>query len=83
MLTALARERFGSGYDPATGIVRFATPQVLRNGLREIPLSRLGDPHVEFFARVNPGYVRGDELVCLCPLTGANQTPAARRLLAL
>jgi len=38
---------------------------------------------VEFFARVNPGYVRGDELVCLCPLTGANQTPAARRLLAL
>ena len=83
MLTALARERFGSGYDPATGIVRFATPQVLRNGLREIPLSRLGDPHVEFFARVNPGYVRGDELVCLCPLTGANQTPAARKLLAL
>jgi hypothetical protein len=83
MLDALARERFGGGYDPATGIVRFATPQVLRNGLREIPPNRLGDPHVDFFARVNPGYARGDELVCLCPLTGANQTRAARRLLAL
>jgi hypothetical protein len=83
MLTALARERFGSRYDPATSIVRFATPQVLRDGLREIPANRFGDPHVDFFARVNPGHARGDELVCLCPLTGANQTPAGRKLLEL
>lgn len=83
MLIALARERFGGRYDPATGIVRFAAPQVLRNGFGEITPSRLGNPHVDFFARVNPGHARGDELVCLCPLTRANQTSAGRKLVAL
>ena len=83
ILIALAGEQFGSRYDPATGIVRFAEPQVLGNGLKEIPPNRLGDPHVDFFARVNPGHARGDELVCLCPLTRANQTRAGRKLLTL
>jgi hypothetical protein len=83
ILTVLAGERFGDRYDSATGIVRFAEPQMLRNGLKEIPPNRLGDPHVDFFVRVNPGYARGDELVCLCPLTRANQTPAGRKLLTL
>ena len=83
LLCELARERFGQQYDPATGIVRVAAPQVLRGELREIPVSRLTNRHVEFFARANPGHVRGDELVCLCPLTSANQTLAGRRLVAL
>ena len=83
LLCELAHERFGQHYDPATGIVRIAAPQVLRAGLREIPASRLTDRHVEFFARANPGHGRGDELVCLCPLAPANQTPAGRRLVAL
>jgi hypothetical protein len=83
LLIALARERFDGRYDPASGILRLAAPQVLRDGLQEIPTSRLGNPHVDFFARVNPGHARGDELVCLCPLTPANQTPAGRKLAAL
>jgi hypothetical protein len=83
ILIAMASERFGRRYDPAAGIVRLAAPQVLRNGLAEIPPSRLGNPHVQFFARVNPGHARGDELACLCPLTRANQTPAGCKLAAL
>jgi hypothetical protein len=81
LLETLARERFGSRYD--NGIVRFASPQVLRNGLKEIPPSRLDDPHVKFFAERNRGHAQGDELVCLCPLVAANQTAAGRRLVAL
>jgi hypothetical protein len=81
LLDTLARERCGSRY--ADGLVRFDAPQVLRNGLKEIPPNRLTDPHVAFFAQANPGHDRGDELVCLCPLTPANQTPAGRRLVAL
>lgn len=76
----LAGERFGSSYDPATGIVRFAAPQVLRNGLGGIPPSRLDNPHVAFFARANPGHARGDELVCLTDLSDANLTPAGLRM---
>ena len=83
LLEALARERFNGHYDPALGIARLAAPQILRNGLKEIPANRMADPHVAFFAQINPGHVQGDELVCLCPLTAANQTPVGRRLVKL
>jgi hypothetical protein len=83
LLDALAKERFGKQFDASNGLVRFAAPQVLRNGLKEIPPSRLIDPHVKFFAQANIDHAHGDELVCLCPLTQANQTPAGRRLVAL
>ncbi|HUJ71987.1 MAG TPA: hypothetical protein VLZ30_07065 [Verrucomicrobiae bacterium] len=83
LLDKLACERFGQQYNPVDGIVRLTAPQVLRNGLNEVPPSRLVNPHVEFFTRANPGHGGGDELVCLCPLTPENQTPAGRRLVKL
>jgi len=79
LMERLAGERFGACYDPASGIVRFAEPQVLRDGLAGIPERRLADPHVAFFARANPGHARGDELVCLAELSDANLTAAGRR----
>ena len=78
----LASERFGPRYDPATGIVRLDHPQRLRGGLAGIPVGRGDDPHVAFFAARNPGYARGDELVCVTELTPANLTPAGRRMAA-
>ncbi|HSK76524.1 MAG TPA: hypothetical protein VLQ45_08695, partial [Thermoanaerobaculia bacterium] len=80
LLDFLARERFGARFSPETGIVRFSEPQVLREGLEEIPEGRLGDPHVAFFLERNPGWVRGDELVCLTELAEGNLTPAGRRM---
>jgi hypothetical protein len=74
----LARERFGALYD--SGIVRFPAPQVLREGLDEVPEGRLRDPHVAFFLEANPGWVCGDELVCVTELTEGNLTPAGRRM---
>jgi hypothetical protein len=38
-----------------------------------------GRPEVRFFLAANPGYVRGDELLCLCRLAPDNLTPIARR----
>jgi hypothetical protein len=77
---ALAEDRFGSLFDPGTGVVRFPEPQVLRPGLAGIPAARLADPHVAFFARANPGHGAGDELVCLTELAESNLTPAGRRM---
>ena len=76
----LARERFGSSYDEAAGIVRFPEPQILREGLNEVPEGRVADPHVAFFLERNPGWIRGDELVCLTEPIEANLTPAGRRM---
>ena len=77
---ALARERFGDRYDAAAGIVRFTRPQVLVPELLDVAPGRTGDPHVEFFLARNPGYVRGDELVCVTNIGAHNLTPAGRRI---
>ena len=76
----LAREKFGPEFDAARGIVRFQRPQQLRPALSGIPPARRLDPHVQFFARRNPGHVRGDELVCLTELTPENLTAAGQRM---
>lgn len=78
----LAVARFGSSYDPATGIVQLSHPQVLRPGLRGIPEARQANPHVQFFAQRNPGHLQGDELVCLTELAETNLTSAGRRMWA-
>ena len=38
------------------------------------------DPHIAFFLDRNPGFVRGDELVCLTRIDDRNLTPAGRRM---
>jgi hypothetical protein len=80
LIDLLAGERFGSQYDPATGVVRFQNPQILRAHLSHVPGGRQTDPHVAFFLSRNPGYIRGDELVCLTELSPDNLTPAGRRM---
>ncbi len=77
----IARERFGRGYDPGTGVVRFPRPHRLRGALAEVPASRLDDPHVAFFLSRNPDWRDGDELVCLTEIDDANLTPAGRRMI--
>jgi hypothetical protein len=81
IMDRLASERWGALYDAGRGIVRFPTPQRLRPGADGIPAGRLRDPHVAHFARCNPGYDRGDELVCLARLSESNLTPAGLRIL--
>ncbi len=74
----LADQRFGPLCHE--GIVRFPEPQVLREGLDEVPEGRLADPHVAYFLERNPGWVRGDELICLTEIAEGNLTPAGWRM---
>ena len=80
MVDAIALERFGSRYDPRIGVVRFPRPQVLAPDLLEVSKGRTEDAHVRFFLARNPGYVRGDELVCLTRVHDDNLTPVGRRM---
>jgi hypothetical protein len=80
LMDALARERFGNQYDDTCGVVRFGRPQVLVPELLEVPSGRTVDAHVAFFLDRNPGYTRGDELVCLTRLDDENLTAAGRRI---
>ncbi len=82
LLAALASARYGDRYEPTTGVVRLAHPTPLRDGADDLA-RRLGDPHVAFFARANPGWARGDELACLTRIHPDNLTEAGRRMVGL
>ena len=82
VIGALARSRYGEEYDTATNVIRATSRQYrLRNGVADITSERLNDPHVRYFQTHNPGHGRGDELCCLAPLTRANFTRAAYRVI--
>ena len=76
----LARQRFGEDYDPETGVVAHSKPRdFLNSGLAFISESQKRKRDVDFFLKKNPGYQRGNELVCLCHLTPNNLKPIAAR----
>jgi hypothetical protein len=82
VIDALAGGRYPRAYDPAVGVVRAGAGQYrLRPGLADVTADRLRDPHVRFFHARNPGHAHGDELCCLAPLTRANFTRAAYRVI--
>ncbi len=81
LLAELARAQYGSRFDEAAGLVRFAEPQQLRGRLGGVPPGREMDAHVAFFLSRNPGHMRGDELVCLTEISEMNLTPAGRRMI--
>ena len=80
LMAFLARDRFGTSYEEATGLVRFAHSQGhLRSSYADVPCAHRRLPEVTYFLERNPGYAGGDELVCLCELAAENLKPIARR----
>ena len=81
VLDSLAIQKFGTGYDRASGIVRLDHATPLRPAIAEVDSRRLRDPHVAFFETSNPAWNRGDELACITRIHPDNLTPAGRRML--
>lgn len=82
LLDTLATQKFGACYHKEHGIVRF-TPKAdyLSRELAEVPAHKRQNPHIRFFLDHNPGYIEGDELVCLTRIAWRNFSRAARRFL--
>lgn len=77
----LALTYFGHYYDPQRGVLSFGESRgELAPDLAQIPAKDLSRPEVAFFLSANPGYSRGEELVCLTELSPTNLKPLARRI---
>ena len=73
---------YGTNYIADQDIVNFnrdSTP--LRNCVAHIDSTRMKDPHIAFFLENNPGYISGNELVCMTEIRDDNYTRAGRRML--
>lgn len=60
------------GWDPEAGIVRRHGALRYREGLVGSDPSLLANPHIRFYATLNPGQHEGDSLACLCPVSARN-----------
>lgn len=80
LIDRLADRMYGAAYDPQSGIVHFSSSRGhLKERWADIPRKDQWRPEVEFFLQRNPGYVSGDEMVCLCLLSEDNLKPIALR----
>ena len=81
IMERMARDRFGDSYDAQRGIVSFPQSRGhLKREWAQIEPDERSRPDVTFFLARNPGYVHGDELVCLTELSLGNLQPLARRV---
>ena len=81
LMDLLAGERYGEAYDQERGVVAFETSHGhLKPSWADIPEKDRNRLEVAYFLERNPGYIKGDELVCLTELAPSNLRPIAERL---
>ncbi len=81
LMDQLGRQLFSEHYQSDTGIVHFPSSRgQLRPEWSEPSYEVQERPEVKFFLQKNPGFRRGDELLCLTELSPGNLRPLARRL---
>jgi hypothetical protein len=84
IIDALGEQKFPGLYDRVRGVIRAsAGKDRLREGVADVTPQRLMDPHVRFFLERNPQHTKGEELCCLAPLSRANFTAAAYRVIGM
>jgi len=82
IMKIIAQTKFPGLYDEHTGIIRGSdTKERLKKGIADIDEKQLKNAHVRFFAEKNPGWAKGDELVCIAPVSRSNFNKSGLRLL--
>lgn len=74
--------RYPDSYDKTKGIVKAAQEsQYLKEGYQADAKPK--KQHEVFFTQINPGYLNGDELICIAKLSLDNLNPFMRRVLKI
>jgi len=82
LMDQLASQYFSNFFFREKGIVRIQPPaDRLKEELAIIPDAKKSDPHVQLFMNKNPGYINGDELVCITKIDYDNFTRATRKFI--
>ncbi|MDI9497506.1 MAG: hypothetical protein QM270_03340 [Bacillota bacterium] len=78
---AYARQLYGDIYDASSGVLRYRDAKDrLRPGIADIDARCLRNPDIAWFQAANPGWVDGDDLVCLASLKPENLRDPERLL---
>ena len=80
-------DSFGTKYYPEeynrnTGVIEYKQiKDRLKVGVADITEDKLKNKHISFFKSINPGYIKGDDVVCLTSLKSDNLKPIIKKLI--
>lgn len=82
IMDSFCKHKYPGEYSQERGVISFeGTRDYLKQGIADVEERHLKDPDIAFFLEKNPGYLQGDELVCLTRLDMDNIKPRGRRYL--
>lgn len=82
LMHAFGELKYPGRYDPALGIIHNdGSTDLVKKGVAELKEKHLKDPHLRYFADKNPGYLKGDELVCIMKCTFDNLAEDFQKIL--
>ncbi|MBU1043647.1 MAG: hypothetical protein KJ915_04525 [Candidatus Omnitrophica bacterium] len=82
LIHEIALEKFGSKYSPETQVIYHNEKRdYLRASEHDSLLLKRSDPYIHFFLQQNPGYIIGDELVCIAEISEKNLNSRACRVI--
>ncbi len=81
LLLDVARRFYADVRERPSGALVGRTTKQLREGIATIDDAALAEPAIRYFHEQNPGYTRGEVLLCLIPLHAANWLSVGRNLL--
>lgn len=82
VIHAFGQSRYAGAYDLSDGVIHYqGVKDRLKPGVADVMERQRRDPHTAFFLKANPGYIQGNDLVCLARLSADNLNRTAHRLL--
>ena len=82
IIDTFCKYRHHEYYKADKGVICFnGEKDFLKKGIADISEKHMKDPHIKFFVTRNPGYLMGDELVCLTKLNSVNMRSMVLRYL--
>lgn len=84
LIDHLGKSKFGHNFRKTNGVVSFGgAREKLRCGVADVDEARRKDKDVAFFVHRNPGWIDGDELVCVAEIHPDNLRPRMWRIFKL
>lgn len=80
VMDAFCKKKYPHHYNPDTGVITFSPQRLRPSSIDAIPVKV--DAHTHFFLRSNPGYLSGNELVCVARVSPDNFTNGLKRLIS-
>lgn len=81
IMDAFGKSHYPEEYDKKSGVIKYKQiKDKLKDGVADITKKQLRDKDIQYFTKTNPGYLDGEDLVCLAKLNQENSRNTVKRL---